>query len=560
MSSSDGDADSETSASTISSDDSWVPGPPDPNSPEQLRLTRIDNARLITSNTIPQMDHANQMPYCVWYPGFATKETYRALAQRYPALRYNVGRACAVGGFLDLYLELELDLLPDVSIAEEAREAGEINSSEGSTAIFRHIMSQPVRFRVMDDYTRTVNLENREAACLNGDTALRPPLAVDGGWIWEEYFDITEDNPAPHEERSWNDGYCWEDNNLPRRFAYLFHSPLPRDLPTARKNHLLVMAAYEGNLDRYARLRRAGTVLVRGEAEAVIHGIYHSTTFAKYWSLQEKPDFRFHLAITARFIMVNDLSHLPEKPDPDDHGEPHDLPHVIWYPLLPREETLRELVRRLPNQRYLLESVALACVAADYHGTYDLLGIRPNLRLWQQAQKSPNRHYVEDLRRRAAELGTDEELPDWYCNWYELQALDIFPTTGLVIPIEDWATILDDVMETCGTEERWMVEANSAKWELYIASSDEVRDRAEGEWAGGGAECLDLYEGLIVPSKWVATLPERYRKVAVRLGWIKEVAEKVEDEKEQNVQVTKKVTEEKVTEGKVKDDCEQSAP
>jgi len=484
------------------------------------------------------------MPYCIWYPGFATKETYRAVAQQYPALRYNVGRACAVGGFLDLYLEL--DLLPDVSIAEEAREAGEINNSEGSTAIFRHIMSQPLRYRVMDDYTRTVNLENPEAgACLNGDTALRPPLAMDGvnGWIWEEYFDITEENPLPHEERDWNE-YCQEDINLPRQFAYLFHSPLPRDLPTARKNHLIVMAAYEGNLDRYARLRRPS--MVRGEAEAAIHGIYHSTTFAKYWSLQEeRPDFRFHLAITARFIIVNDLSHLPEKPDPDDHGEPHDLPHLIWYPLLPREETLRELVRRLPNQKYLLESVALACMAANYHSTYDLLDIRPNLRLWQQAQKSPNRHYVEDLRRRAAELGMDEgELPDWYCNWYEREALDMLPTTKLVIPIEHWARIVDEVMETCGPEERWEVEANSAKWELYIASSDEVRDRAEREWAGG--ECLDLHEGLIVPSKLLATLPERYRKVAVRLGWVKEVAEKVEDEKAGDAQVTKKkVTEEK---------------
>jgi hypothetical protein len=437
-------------------------------------------------------------------------------------------------------LYLELDLLPDVTIAEEAREAGEINNSEGSTAIFRHIMGHPLRHRVMDDYTRTVNLDNPEAgACLNGDTALRPPLAMDGvnGWIWEKYFDITEDNRSPYENRPWNE-YSHEDSYLPRQFAYLFHSPLPPDLPTTRKNHLIIMAAYEGNLDRYVRLRRPS--MVWGEAEAAIHGIYHSTTFAKYWSLQEeRPDWRFHLAITARFIMVNDLSHLPEKPDPDDRGEPHDLPHLIWYPLLPREETLRELVRRLPNQKYLLESVALACMAANYHGTYDLLDIRPNLRLWQQAQKSPNRHYVEDLRRRAAELGMDEEeLPDWHCNWYEQEALDIFPTTKLVIPVENWESIVDEVMETCGPEEAWELEANSAKWELYIASSDEVRDRAEREWAGGG--CLDLHEGLIVPSKWVATLPERYRKVAVRLGWVKEVAEKVEDGKTDDVQVTKK--------------------
>jgi hypothetical protein len=80
------------------SDDSWTPGPPDPNAPEQLRLKRQGNVWLITnSNTIPQMDHPGQMPYCVWYPGFATEDTYRALARQYPNLRYNVGRACAVG-------------------------------------------------------------------------------------------------------------------------------------------------------------------------------------------------------------------------------------------------------------------------------------------------------------------------------------------------------------------------------------------------------------------------------------------------------------------------------
>lgn len=98
------------------------------------------------------MDSPDEMPYCVWYPGLATEDTYRALARRYPTLRYQVGRACAVGGYLALYLEL--DLLPDVSIAEEARESG----NDGSTAILKHIMSQPSRYAVMDDYERTVNL------------------------------------------------------------------------------------------------------------------------------------------------------------------------------------------------------------------------------------------------------------------------------------------------------------------------------------------------------------------------------------------------------------------
>lgn len=460
------------------SDDSGVPPPPDPNDPNQLRLTRRENVLLITkNNTIPQMEHPGQMPYCIWYPGFATEDTYRDLVRQYPQLRYNVGRACAVGGFLNLYLEL--DLLPDVNIAEEAREAGEINNSEGSTTIFNHIMSQPLRYRIMDDYGRKVNLENPEAgACLNGDTALRPSLVEDGRepWVWADYFDITEDWPWHLEKR-----YRRERINLPRQFAYLLHSPLPRDLPTTRKDTLIVMAAYEGNVDRYARLRRPA--MVRDEEEAVIHGIYHSTTFAKYWSLQEarhSADFRVHQSITARFIMVNDLSWLPEEPDPTDIGDRRDYPHLIWHPLIPREETLREIVRRRPNHIYLKESVALAAIAGNYQGTYDALDIKPNFRLWQQAKKSQNGHYAADLRRRAAEQGLEDALPDHddYAQWYWQEAIDLFPTTTRLVPIQYTSGIVEGYGGGSAYS-RWEVEANAAEWELYIASSDELRDRAD---------------------------------------------------------------------------------
>lgn len=64
--------------------------------------------------------------------------TYRELARRYPKMRHEVGRACAVAGYTDLYLELQL--LPDVSIAEEARD----NEGKGR-AIFDEIMAQPVK-------------------------------------------------------------------------------------------------------------------------------------------------------------------------------------------------------------------------------------------------------------------------------------------------------------------------------------------------------------------------------------------------------------------------------
>jgi len=94
------------------------------------------------------------------------------------------------------------------------------------------------------------------------------------------------------------------------------------------------MAAYEGNVDRYSRLRRPRKV--ENEEEAIVHGVYHSTTFAKYWSLPNEQghfgDFRAQNAIMARFIMINDLSWLSEEPDPTDLGDPRDYPPSYGIP------------------------------------------------------------------------------------------------------------------------------------------------------------------------------------------------------------------------------------
>lgn len=71
-------------------------------------------------------------------------------------MRYQVGRACAVGGYAQLYCEL--NLLPDPCIAEEAREAS--CDSDGSRHIFEQIMAAPVRYSVMNDSGLTVALDN----------------------------------------------------------------------------------------------------------------------------------------------------------------------------------------------------------------------------------------------------------------------------------------------------------------------------------------------------------------------------------------------------------------
>lgn len=58
------------------------------------KFTRALNARAIMSDRIPEMDDKDpdQFPYCIWYPETAKEATYRALAARYPQMKYLVGR------------------------------------------------------------------------------------------------------------------------------------------------------------------------------------------------------------------------------------------------------------------------------------------------------------------------------------------------------------------------------------------------------------------------------------------------------------------------------------
>ncbi|THC94788.1 hypothetical protein EYZ11_005734 [Aspergillus tanneri] len=220
-------------------------------------LARARNARLIMSNQIPephQLEDPNHVPYCIWYPDFAQEETYREVARRYPNLRYQVGRACAAAGYISLYQEL--DLLPDVSIAEESRES----SADGARQIFNIIMASPTRYAVMDDLHRSVCPHTKTPAFLNGDTAVH--------WMLEArsypshalplYPDIEEDRGIGEEKVElphWRYQYTYEE-------AKLLFTPLPPDLPTFKKDLLIQMAAYEGNFDRYSRLMRPGYMTI----------------------------------------------------------------------------------------------------------------------------------------------------------------------------------------------------------------------------------------------------------------------------------------------------------
>lgn len=69
------------------------------------------------------------------------------MAACYPQMKYQVGTACAVAGYVDLFHGLHL--LPESHIAEEARD-------NNQWEIYEAIMKPEVRYNAMDDYTRTM--------------------------------------------------------------------------------------------------------------------------------------------------------------------------------------------------------------------------------------------------------------------------------------------------------------------------------------------------------------------------------------------------------------------
>ncbi|KAK3952229.1 hypothetical protein QBC32DRAFT_405833 [Pseudoneurospora amorphoporcata] len=474
-------------------------------------FARARNARLIMSNEIPKMGTDDLKPYCFWHPDTPSEETLRQLAKRYPDMAYLVGRACAVAGYDGLYHEL--GLLPEVSIAEEARDNS--TTKVGSKAIFDHIMKQPVCYAVLDDYTRSVNHKNpRCPAFMNGDTAVRSTLDVTVAPedYWGEFyfnldndgfpFDIAEDGHIGEvtTHASYNHA---QQGTLPPQHVELLYSPLPLHLPTIVKDPLIIMAAYEGNLDRYLRLRRPDMVM--GENGAVLRGIYHNTTFAKWWSLQPRDGHNsgdIRAATLARFIMVNDLSHITET-DPDPEEDYDEVPGMIWWPLVPAEKTLQVLAKRRPDMAL---QVAMACIAGNYKKLWDKLAPEPCKQLWDMATSerdaSVRNHFVDYLERRASELGLNDvpgdlieinayPAHDWCWNAariikepFDRHAFDSLCYLPRAIRIHQ----TDDRPEhdnVYGAFEQPCL----AGWELHIASTEETRAKIPD-----GEDGLMLYE------------------------------------------------------------------
>ncbi|KAM0233762.1 hypothetical protein ACHAP5_010317 [Fusarium lateritium] len=388
-------------------------------------FARSRNARLIMSNELPepeQMPESDPLthPYCIWYPDFATEQTYRQLAQAFPWVRYQVGRACAAAGFA---LYSELNLLPDVCIAEEARES----RTDGGRAIYDAIMAAPMRYAVMNDLKLSIELDNpRSPAFLNGDTDVR--------WKLDNRVDVKAmvrlGSPVSQLPEKWLPNPCIEEDirvskvytlynpekewqrRLTREETRLFYQPLPQDLPTVKKQSLTEMAAYEGNVDRYSRLAWPEP-LGRTHLICVIRGIYHHTSFARWWSEEintNSPRARvlnqltlgmIRSAISARRIMINDVQEF------SNGWSAGPKPFLIWWPLKPDRTTIDELAEMVPEMR---EQAAIACIKCGYDEKLSGIKPKPTPALWLAATQSPNPSYRKWLEDRLMDLQMNEDL------------------------------------------------------------------------------------------------------------------------------------------------------
>ncbi|CEJ89745.1 hypothetical protein VHEMI05570 [[Torrubiella] hemipterigena] len=263
---------------------------------EDAAFLRTYYAHCIMNNNIPDIDTSKPktLPYCIWYPDLAKESTYREVAERYPQLKYHVARACAIAGYTSLYREL--DILPEIAVAEEARE------SPAGAEIWQLLKDKPD--------TATLN----EFQWRIGHDAIRSYHYMS--------FDVTEDGTIGPERVPKNSETEYGEDE-----QSLLYEPLLGDLHwTPNKDLLLLMAAYHGNVDRYVRLRRPK--MIESEYECCLHGIYHSTPFARWWYSQyDDIDSNFTEAWLARFTMINDISWV--KPNSENPV----LPYMMWWPM-----------------------------------------------------------------------------------------------------------------------------------------------------------------------------------------------------------------------------------
>jgi len=268
------------------------------------------------------------------------------------------------------------------------------------------------------------------------------------------YFDIAEDGNIDT-----YDGYSPDEDDTappttetpagPDLISPLLYSPLPQDHPKGNKDVLILIAAYYGDVDRYFRLRRP--VAIPGQIECVVRGIFHNTLFAKWWAdrvaalgggggpgsspsldgMAESHMRGIRKAITARFIMNNDLSRVTSTTPADE------LPYCIWYPGRPSGQVLIELVRCRPEMR---QQAARACIVAGFTELFRHIDPEPDAALLAEAKKAGDPDFGQFLRNKIEQAGPDFVLPSFtFDSWKMLTREQIHE--HMISPYVLWRTV-----------------------------------------------------------------------------------------------------------------------
>lgn len=203
----------------------------------------------------------------------------------------------------------------------------------------------------------------------------------------------------------------------------------------------ILMAAYYGNIGRYARLRRP--TMIDQELSCVIYGIHHSTMFAKWWSYQNTDDHdpgTIQAAIDARFIMNNDISRITVS------NFKKWAPYLIWYPSLAAESTCRELAKRRPDMK---TQVLRAAIVGGYQDLFNelVMDVIPDQALLKKLLAARMPELKEKLGNRVTELdlflGGSDELPNWkmhtQIDHHQRPPVSFWDRAGM----EDWNYLYD---------------------------------------------------------------------------------------------------------------------
>ncbi|KAL2139020.1 hypothetical protein VTI28DRAFT_5901 [Corynascus sepedonium] len=201
------------------------------------------------------------------------------------------------------------------------------------------------------------------------------------------------------------------------------------------KKLLILYAAANGNVDRYARLRcrdvfpRASRVHgVRFEMACLARGCYQQSAMAAW--LAASPEFVASLrigdrervmlwrAIHARRVMDGVVEHLLDPSEVPDA----ELSYWIWHPTRAPAHALERLAAARPSMR---PQCVRACIAAGYWSTYNCImdmepPMPPDRLMMDDACTVETPYYREDLLRRQERLGiTRLDVCAGYQNWMD---------------------------------------------------------------------------------------------------------------------------------------------